>query len=154
MKYLIPFFAAVFSVDSWGCSFPRTYEIFQTAPPIALASVKVPKPEIAIGEISRGRDGIGSMCADAGTIEVVITNHRRLTGYKFIVVDGEGPEAVFPKELITPIPGRKNVRFVWLDGASDIQEPINLKVKVIAVNSLGVESKPTEVLVTHSGTSH
>ncbi|MCX2795388.1 hypothetical protein OQJ62_10695 [Microbulbifer thermotolerans] len=154
MKYLVLLLVTLFSISSWACSFPRTYEIFNPAPLRGSSTIEVPKPEIIIGEISRGRDGAGSMCADAGTIEVEIVNHRRLTGYKFVVVDGEDSESIFPKEIITPTSGRKSVRFVWLDGASDIQEPINLKLSVIAINSFGVESEPTEILVTHSGKSH
>ena len=128
--------------------------MFNPAPPRVSSKIEVPEPEVIIREILRGRDGVGSMCADAGTIEVEFTNHRRLTGYKFIVVEGEDSESIFPKKAITPKSGRKSVVFVWLDGASDIQEPINLKLKVVAVNSLGAESKPTEILVTHGGTSH
>lgn len=141
------------SGKSFPCSFAAGYKPFLMAPS-AYRQDKVPEPpKVSIQEIERGTKGDPGMCADAGILVLKIENYKRNIGYLFTIEEGEAEDRIFPDRYIVPVPGKKELRFVWLDGAYDFQEPINLKVKVVAASLSGAESQPSYIKIKHPGGS-
>ena len=148
-----------------ACSFGPRFELFQHRPSLATdTNVLVEKPSMKIISIERGSDdGNFASCSDAGVITIQLSTKdvARLpyTGYVFTLIKGELEEEqpIFPDYAIQPIqkiPGiykNDKISFVWLDGSSNIQESINLKISVTAINARSVESKPQIISIENNG---
>ncbi|MEL6343592.1 MAG: GlyGly-CTERM sorting domain-containing protein [Myxococcota bacterium] len=109
-------------------------------------------------------------CADIGSLEISFlagedeeAPEQSITGgadpqlgvgYRFAVVDGLGPIGLGvpsrPMEMFFR-DGRASTSFTWIDGASDIQEPFDLTLRVWAVDLAGNESDPIDVVITDPG---
>ena len=148
-------FVVLFCISgkSFPCSFAPGYKPFLMVPSIYAEDKSPEPPKVSIQEIERGRKGDPGMCADAGILVLKIENYKRNTGYLFTIEEGEAEDRMFPEKYIVPVPGKKELTFVWLDGAYDLQEPLNLKVKVVAVSLSGAESQPSYIKVEHPGGS-
>jgi hypothetical protein len=122
-----------------ACSFAPGYEEFHPGPVMRPSATLAPAPAIKVESIRRGAKGDAGMCADAGIL--VLTVPRAAQGYSFELVEGKFDDEVLPKGFVQPTkPGY--LAFVWLDGNTDVQEPISVVVKITAMSSLGVLSEP------------
>ncbi|WP_237067477.1 hypothetical protein [Microbulbifer guangxiensis] len=142
-----------FLLASYGhaCSFAPGYQDFLIAPSIYRKGPKPESPKITVKKIQRGEKGDPGMCADAGTLVLTIDNFRLNTGYQFTIESGVADDQIFPEKYIAPVPGSRELMFVWLDGASYFQEPIQLKVKVVAISLDGIESQASYVNIEDPG---
>ncbi|TLM73953.1 hypothetical protein ACONUD_02700 [Microbulbifer harenosus] len=152
MKIIIGIILACFlSRYGHACSFAPGYQKFLMAPSIYRKDAKPEAPKITVKEIRRGEKGDPGMCADAGILVLKIENFKLNTGYSFTIENGVAEDSIFPEDYIAPVPGSRELMFVWLDGASYFQEPIELKVKVVAISLGGTESQPGYVKIEDPG---
>jgi len=79
------------------------------------------------------------MCADLGFL--VLNVPKQAQGYSFELVEGRFEGMSFPTGFVQPT-RLGYLSFVWVDGNTDRQEPINVIVKIIAMSSTGVLSEP------------
>lgn len=122
-----------------ACSFAPGYEEFRPGPVMRPSPTLSPAPAINVESIRRGTKGEVGMCADAGIL--VLNVPKAPQGYSFELVEGKFDDEVFPQGFVQPTrPGY--LTFVWLDGNTDLQEPISVVVKITAMSSLGVLSEP------------
>lgn len=140
-----------FSRFAYACSFPAGYQNFLMAPSIYRKDVAPEPPKVTVKKIERGEKGDPGMCADAGVLVLKIDNFKLNTGYSFTIESGTVEDKIFPEDYIAPVPGSRELMFVWLDGASNFQEPIDLKIKVVAVSLGGTESEPSYVKIEDPG---
>jgi len=152
MKIVIGIALALFLTHyANACSFAPGYQDFLMAPSIYRKDFKPDPPQISVKEIRRGEKGDPGMCADVGILVLKIDNFKLNTGYSFTIESGVVEDRIFPEEYIVPVPGSRELMFVWLDRASYFQEPIQLKVKVVAISLGGTESQPSYVNIEDTG---
>ena len=69
-------------------------------------------------------------------------------GYRFTVASGTPPAGlVFPENPVELPPGETAFIFLWNDGATDRQEPVDFTLSIAAVDQAGNESTPQTVVV-------
>lgn len=148
------FLVGMLLAPSHACSFQPGYEPFLIRP-YGLREEPPPQPpKLEVLKIERGRDGNPGMCDDAGILVLGVKNDsgQTHTGYRFRLVSGVFNDRVFPDYAVRPAEQSPGVlRFVWLDGASDRQEPIDLVVEVVAVSLWGAESDAVRLHIKHPG---
>jgi hypothetical protein len=131
-----------------ACSFAAGYEPFLPGPVMRPSTTFAPAPAVSVESIRRGTSGDAGMCADAGVLVLKVPGAAQ--GYSFELVEGRFDDQVFPRGFVQPTrPGY--LTFVWLDGNTDVQEPIGVVVKVTAISSLGVLSEPLLLKIEHPG---
>jgi|SRR6188768_723990 len=131
-----------------ACSFAPGYEAFLPGPVMRPSPTLAPAPAVSVEGIRRGTNGDPGMCADAGVL--VLKVPRAAQGYSFELVEGRFDDQVFPQGFVQPTrPGY--LTFVWLDGNTDVQEPIDVVVKVTAISNIGVLSEPLLLKIEHPG---
>jgi hypothetical protein len=132
-----------------GCSLGQGYELFRLSGVVYPAKRLAPAPEVSVASIKRGyNDGEPNSCSDAGVLVLRVPSD--ISGYRFELVEGTFDDAVFPEEFVRPILSGE-LSFVWLDGKTNWQEEIDVLVKVTAISSIGVLSKPTFLRIQHPG---
>ena len=121
-----------------ACSFAPGYEAFR---PVRFlpGSNLLPEPAVSVDRIERGHQGDAGLCADAGIL--VLKVPTEMLGYSFELVEGTFDDVVFPEGFVQPTE-RGYLRFVWLDGNTDRQEPIDVLVKITTMSATGVLSEP------------
>jgi|TARA_Y100001968_G_scaffold322586_1_gene358931 hypothetical protein len=102
-------------------------------------------PNFKVAGIKRGSDdgNLGS-CSDFGFIIFKLSGSYPPQGYIFERVSGEFEDRLFEPVAVMPsqfIDDNSSFTFVWLDGSSNEQEPINITVSIVAVNQAGERSK-------------
>ncbi|MCH9692679.1 MAG: hypothetical protein K0U59_11580 [Gammaproteobacteria bacterium] len=142
MRIFLGIILALAHFTATACSLSPGYVPFLVTP-IAQKRGKPPKaPEIEVVSVRRGNIGDSGMCADLGLVVFRVKDRQRHTGYLFEVVEGSDKSEIIPNGIISSVEDSE-FRFPWLDGATEYQEPIELKIKVTAISTLGVESQPS-----------
>jgi len=124
--------------------------------PSSTEEIQPIKPTFVVNHIGRGEDdGNHGSCSDAGMISLKLNEKPPLKqGYIFEIVEGEFEDSLFdgtPVIINDLIENKSTYSFIWFDGNSDEQEPINIKVKIIAVSNSGHKSTPQYVVIKHPG---
>ena len=137
--------------EAYSCSFARVLEPFI----VDGSSEMVPKiPDFEVLSISRGERGDAGMCADAGTLTLVSKNLDGENGFIFEIEEGEYDVGLFPNQpviLVERFAAKAEYFFVWLDGNTKEQEPIDILVKITAISKSGNLSEPQYLRVFHPG---
>jgi hypothetical protein len=155
MKKLLLTVLLVFPPCALACSFAPGYERFTPAPASFEPRTEndrlavLPAPRVDTVRVQRGTAASGGPCGDLGRLTLVVdwprSSSYRLdeVGFYFRVVGGRQPDRIFPPIPITGrISGqRAQFFFVWVDGHSPGQAPLDLEVEVFAVNK-GLEIGP------------
>jgi hypothetical protein len=129
-----------------ACSLAPGYEAFQVRPAPEKSALIHP-PSVSVENIRRGHRGDSGLCADLGFLVLKVLNAR--LGYRFEIVEGK-LDGVFPEGFIQPAaPGY--LSFVWVDGNTDAQEPIQIVVKVTAMSKAGHLSEPLMLRIADPG---
>lgn len=152
MKSLLFIIAFTLTSHSLACSFALMIEEFK------LEDVEAPvpaKPEFIVKNIKRGSyDGDGGSCSDAGALTFKAHNGSASeVGYLFKIIEGSFEDEIFYDTPITPSKfAEKGVfTFIWFDGHSDEQKPIDMVVEVTPVSKAGEKGEPAYLEVTHPG---
>ena len=74
---------------------------------------------------------------------------RERIGYLFTLVSGSLPQGLELPGAVEPFAGE--LGFIWIDGRTNDQEPIDFTVRVVAIDLAGNESAPQMVRVTDDG---
>lgn len=94
-----------------------------------------------------------SSCDDLGSFAIAVAGHDDLpgeVGFLFELASGSLPSGL----TLRPGPVRARngaVSFVFLDGAEDDQESLDLTLRVFAIDASGNRSEPRVVAVSHPG---
>ncbi len=147
------------SACSVGVFLHRTslwHRVVDWAPPLAapVPSVRVyrgvgPRPSETSGAIRATATG----CDDLGFIELTFPNEPgdEVVGYTFEILAGYGPEWSLPDTTVRTYlrsDGMHALTLVWIDGATDEQEPLSFVLGIRTVDRAGNRSRTvTRVLV-------
>lgn len=149
-RLFVFFFALAASVNGWACSFAQPKTFLPT--PLPWAKSAIPKPPVVESiSVRRGyKADPKDSCADTGVVVVkLIQTPGTDIGFQFSVVTGEADDQIFPDAALFDTLGV--YVFPWVDGARDHQEPLDLLVRVVAINRDGEQSQATEFRVFHDG---
>lgn len=153
MYKLIGILLLLLSNNSFACSFMPTMEMFKTS---SVERIEPTIPMFKLSHIGRGEDdGNHGSCSDAGVITLKLQSIPIVDqGYIFEIIEGSFEDTLFdtaPVILNDLIEDKSTYSFIWFDGNSDEQEPINIKVKITAVSKSGHQSAPQYVDIKHPG---
>ena len=153
LRIQILFLSSVFSVNVFACSFMQMLQPFEVVDGSGAAP---DNPSFSVKKVHRGKDdGNFASCSDAGIITLKLDPEQNAgMGYIFEIVEGEFEDQLFTGEPITATEHYAKdglYKFLWLDGSSDEQEPINIVVKIQAVSKTGEKSSPQLLNVSHPG---
>ena len=165
MKRSLLFISAIVALATQvvhPCSF---IVVFHELDPIEKQLDHVPPspPQMSVFSIQRGRgpnsDGSGSSCDDIGVIVLKLDqptqDDRTLPdkiGYLWQVSDGQPPAELVPPSRPVRLRDDGLLSLVWVDGATDEQEPLDFSVTVTAFDLAGNESQPSEPIhIQHPG---
>jgi hypothetical protein len=137
------------------------------APPLSRpATESVQSIDEILYRIRRGTDKDATSCADLGFISVLMKPQEWVPdsnplipatfGFQFQLVDASVKNAknVFDAAAIAPIrteDGYYVFDFAWIDGERSIQEPIEIRINVYAVDQWHRRSKPCLIVIQHPG---
>ncbi|WP_027858473.1 hypothetical protein [Marinobacterium jannaschii] len=142
----------LFPVGSLACSFARVTEEFVTT---NQESIIPEQPNFTLTSIHRGTKGNIGSCNDAGSIKLTVNPEpEQDTGYVFSISQGEFEDQLFGEKPIVRVKKYTEVgeySFIWLDGYSVEQEPIDIVIRIVAVSKDGGESEPQFLKVSHPG---
>lgn len=138
---------------SLACSFAQNYRdaIFLVTPTFD----KKPAPElpvIQVSSITRGyNDGNYVPCSDAGIIELKVDTNE--VGYQITTIEPEEHKSTIPDGLYGAVKEGNAfyIRFIWLDGFSNNQEPLLIRLAVRAMSQTGELSESVELQIEHLG---
>ena len=147
-RVLVAICIAVLASPAMACSFAPGYEVFRPGPVLRPRPSLNPAPAVVVDSIERGHRGDASLCADAGIL--VLRVPTDLFGYSLELVEGQFDDVVFPEGFVQPTQ-RGYLRFVWLDGNTDRQEPIKVVVKITTMSVTGVLSEPVLLTIEDPG---
>lgn len=139
-----------------ACSF-ADFRVFPPEIPMIKKKGGVPKAPTVSFEVSRGHVDSYDSCADTGTITLTISTDgygRSTVGYLFEVVENSTGQKIFPEYAVYGFsPRGKSSSFVfpWIDGASDVQEPLKIVLNVYRVSSTWKKSEVVTVVIKHPG---
>jgi hypothetical protein len=132
---------------SYGCRFDPN---FRSTPFLVTPSFKeqpVPKPAVVeLSYIKRGfDDGDFASCSDAGIIE--LKGSTNTVGYDISVIEPDEHKRIISDGLYGAVKEDNGffIRFIWLDGLKDYQDPISLSLEVRAMSITGQLSEPVEL---------
>ena len=144
---------AIFPCISLACSFSPSY---RNSPFLVVPSNdNMPNPnppEIEVNLIERGYDdGNFASCSDAGIIEFKVSNNK--VGYDITTIEPEEHKSTIPDGIYGAVQEDNGyyIRFIWLDGSRNYQEPLFVRVKVRAISKTGGISEPVELKIEHPG---
>jgi hypothetical protein len=139
-RVLLALTAGTISVPSVACSVTPGYKVFR--PLILRPGLSLePAPKVTVSGITRGhKEGDpAASCSDAGILVLAVSSDA--LGYRFEIVEGEFDDVVFPESFVQPTE-QGLLRFVWLDGDTNVQEPINVVVEITTLSANGTLSEP------------
>ena len=135
-----------------ACSLVPLLEAFEASDTEVSAPVM---PGFKVAGIERGSDdGNFGSCSDFGFITFKLSGNYPPQGYIFERVSGEFEDRLFEPVAVKPskfVDDNSSFTFVWLDGSSNEQEPIDFTVSIVAVNMAGERSEPQYLKVRHPG---
>ena len=108
------------------------------------------------GHRSPGAEGCGGGdpgCDATGVVHVELAatddvSPQDKIGYRFTVASGTPPAGLVLPENAVDFPlGEIAFNFLWNDGATDDQEPVNFTLRIVAVDQAGNESAPQTLAV-------
>lgn len=140
------------SLDVLSCSFVPMIEEFKIT---EHKSVLPSQPNFTLGEIHRGSKGDIGSCRDVGSIKLFLQNEpSESTGYIFRISEGVFEDQLFydaPVKRVEKYSEPGEYSFRWLDGLTQVQEPIDITIEITAVSASGARSEPQYVRATHPG---
>lgn len=153
MYKLLVFLLLSISINTLACSFMPTKVAFETS---TIEKVEPIIPAFELSHIGRGKyDGNHGSCSDAGVVSLKLKEMPSIEqGYIFEITEGTFEDTLFdtgPVIINDLIEDKSTYSFIWFDGNSDEQEPINIKVKIIAVSRSGHQSAPQFIEIKHPG---
>ena len=115
-------------------------------------------PNFKVEKIVRGTDdGNLASCSDAGILTLKnLDIPGESTGYIFSIVEGQFEDQLFHEKPIQATDyflKDSLYNFIWLDGSSDVQEPIDVTIEIVAISKTGQRSSPQKLKVMHPGVS-
>ena len=124
--------------------------------PTGEASPTPQAPKCTVHEIQRGSNDLSQgSCADIGQLTLTLLDPINPNiGYRFEIDQGSFKGQLFPN---TPVQANdlsergNRYKFAWLDGRQKIQEPIDIRVKITAINHAGEISEPFFLTIQDSG---
>jgi hypothetical protein len=151
-KYTLIFLTLI-SYNALACSPHQPTGLFEVT---GIESPKPVTPDFVVGGISRGHDDGNSVsCSDAGVISLKLkTTPSNPTGYLFEMLENDFEDQLFiskPISILEDYDKNSPFYFRWLDGSNEVQEPINIAIKIIAVSKTGDKSTPQYLKITHPG---
>ena len=87
-------------------------------------------------------------------LTLVTTSAEKDTGFIFAIEEDQFEDQLFypePMILESDHTGSDEYFFIWNDGRTTEQEPIDITVKIVAVSKDGGRSEPQYLKVTHNG---
>lgn len=140
-------------LQALACSFSLDYRSkpFLVHPPYDESKIP-PKPIVSVASIKRGfDDGNFASCSDAGIIELKVSTDT--IGYDIEVIEPEEHRGTIPDGLYGAVREGDDyfIRFIWLDGSSNVQEPLSIKLAIKATSISGGISEPIQLIVEHPG---
>lgn len=156
MSRHIPLFALLaFSFDVGACSFPQYIMLPPVMPwEVKDATEKLEAPKFKY-EVHRGRQRENNdSCADTGVLTLTIhANEYSIagTGYLIEILESTEDEIILPDYPIMALGIESTYSFPWLDGATTVQEPLKLLMRITQMNTGGKKSEPIIVEVVHYG---
>ncbi|TAA48549.1 hypothetical protein [Corallincola spongiicola] len=154
-RALFTFLIFISPLPAFACSFAIMTEEFEIVPgegaPPAI-------PYFETKDIVRGTDdGNYASCSDAGILTLkLLDTQSQPVGYMFRIVQGQFEDKLFyeqPIQATDPYREENLYKFVWLDGSSDVQEPIDITLEIVAISKTGHKSGPQTLRITHPGVS-
>ena len=154
MKNLFLLLLVFISELALACSFMPSFERFEISESSTV--VEAPrKPNLKVAEIDRGSKGDAGMCFDAGRLTIKDgSSPSKELGYIFSLHEGEFNAAVFPDYPVISTGTFFEIgeySFIWLDGNTTEQEPLEFILKIEAVSLGGTRSEPQYLKVEHPG---
>ncbi len=141
----------------FACSFARTKYFLPQNPLVAPRGEKPKVPEVEF-KVTRGHLNTTDSCSDTGviTIEIPAQGYASYsTGFLFEVISSSEPQTIFPELAVysnaKSIAGVNRYSFPWVDGASDVQEPLKVVVNIYRVGVNWVISDPMKLVINHRG---
>jgi hypothetical protein len=156
ISLFLGFYFALSSTDTLACSFYKL-EPFLPSTPSHLGTGEKPNIPRATFEVHRGQLGDGNSCDDTGVVTLLIDvqeNQLKEIGYSIEVIDNTTGQELFPNYVFYTTRyenGQAKFYFPWVDGASDIQEPIKIVFKLVAVSRKWVKSEAVIVTIEDNG---
>jgi hypothetical protein len=149
VRILLAVAIAITAIPALACSFAPGYKVFQPRPSLRAESVLAPAPKVTVDKITRGHKGdAAGTCSDAGILVLKVPSNA--LGYSFEIVEGAFDDVVFPEGFVQPTEAGL-LRFVWLDGNTNVQEPIKVVVKVTTMSVDGKWSEPSLLRIEDPG---
>jgi hypothetical protein len=117
--------------------------------PPGQVAVMAPQLKRGVGPSSSGcGERTATSCDDLGTLTLHVVppaddrTAPEQIGYRIRVIAGTPPSGLtFPDQAVVPYAGRLD--FVWIDGATDDQEPIDFTIEIVAVDRAGNQGQPS-----------
>ena len=141
----------------FACSFARA-KYFPPQNPLIVARGEKPKVPKVEFKVKRGYLNNIDSCSDTGviTIEIPAQGYASYsTGYLFEVVSSSEAQTIFPDLAIysnaKSITGVNRYSFPWVDGGSNVQEPLKVVVNIYRIGVNWVLSDPTKLEINHRG---
>ena len=152
MKRITIFLLLLFPITSLACSFARVVEEFSATEE---RTIIPDTPNFTVTSVYRGTKGSIGDCSDAGSIRLTVSPEpKKETGYIFSISEGAFEDQLFdpaPIIRIKEYTEEGEYSFIWFDGNTIEQEPINITIKIVAVSRDGGHSEPQFVKVSHPG---
>jgi hypothetical protein len=117
----------------------------------------IPAPTIGRGFAPGGCSGSSSSCDDIGVIQIQPKATDDMTpaeqiGFRITLAGGTLPAGLtLPADAIDLTPGYPIVGLIWVDGATNDQDPVDFTLSIVAVDRAGNESAPQTVVVHDDG---
>ena len=139
-RVLLTLIAWAIALPAMACSFAPGYKVFRPAPVLRPGFTLAPAPKVIVARLVRGHRGVPATdCSDAGILELTVPSDA--LGYSFEIVEGDFDDVVFPEGFVQPTQSGL-LRFFWLDGNTNLQEPIKVVVKITTMSASGNVSEP------------
>jgi len=158
MKTIALILLSIFACNPvFACSFAKVNYFPPQNPLIKPSGNKPDAPKVEF-KVVRGHLNGASSCSDTGSITIMIPAQgydSHSTGYFFEVISSTEKQQIFPTGAIfgnsKSKDGVNSYTFPWIDGSSDVQEPLEVIVNVYRVGLNWVLSDPAELVIGHHG---
>jgi hypothetical protein len=152
---------ALYATAAGACSFvgPTAFVASPSDDVAAPTGLTLGAVDVTRGQGPRGFfGGVITSCDDVGFIglDATATDDRTAAAalaYRVVLVEGALPDGLVLPDgpMVYPTPGRLD--WVWVDGATDDQEPFAFTLEVVALDEAGNVSEPAEVAIEHAGST-
>lgn len=130
-------FVAGASGDARACDLPGQEPFVIDGTPTGAA----PQPPRDLAyTVTRGKgpkDGASSSCDDLGIVKITLTPPSADVGFVVEQIGGKLPDGV--ALAATPV-RQAGLQIVWVDGASDAQEPLDFTLRLASIDRAGKQS--------------